>query len=61
MFIVANEMVVNCTTLAVEVVGRESSTIETSVIDCASVLWVAWDPSVTFKYGAGKFSVEVEV
>ena len=61
MFIVANDMVVNCTTLAVWVVVRESSTIETYVTDCASVLWVAWDPSVKFKFGAVKFWVEVEV
>ena len=29
--------------------------------DCAAVLWVAWDPSVTFKFGAVKFWVEVKV
>ena len=55
---IANEMVVDRTTLAAEVEGGELWTIETSVANWASD---GWDPSVSFRFGAVRSWLEVEL
>ena len=51
-------MVVDRTTWAAEVVGGELWTIETSVANWASD---GWDPSVSFRFGAVRSWLEVEL